>query len=360
MAGATRQHLDVEGRYRDRPVRRRRELPGLLVASFACVVAACSAAEAEAPSSVITTDVPESTTTEASTTTSTTSSSTTSTSTTTTTVPPTTTTLAVPALDQPLVAVGSRGGDETRRVQQRLLDAGYWHLTVDGKYGHTTKQAVMAFQKYHGLKTSGSVDDATAFALTFVSERPVSKSELDGVVREGVLVEVDKDRQVLMIVVNGRVEWVINTSTGNGQWYLEQNQKDPEKWELGKSITDSGRFKVNRERSEGWWEGDLGEIYRPKYFNGGIAIHGSRSIPNHPASHGCVRVSVSAMDMIWASGLVPKGTPVWVYGADPETENEKPEMPTTTTSTTTTLAPETSIPETSAPTPSSPVSSTSP
>jgi hypothetical protein len=37
------------------------------------------------------------------------------------------------------------------------------------------------------------------------------------------------------------------------------------------------------------------------------------------------------MDMIWASGLVPKGTPVWVYGADPETKNEKPEMPTTTT-----------------------------
>ena len=155
--GGPRQHLDVEGRYRERPVRRRRELPGLLIASFACVVAACSAAEAEAPSSVITTDVPESSTTEASTTSSsTTSTSTTSTSTTTTTVPPTTTTLAVPALDQPLVAVGSRGGDETRRVQQRLLDAGYWHLTVDGKYGHTTKQAVMAFQKYHGCAPCGT------------------------------------------------------------------------------------------------------------------------------------------------------------------------------------------------------------
>ncbi|MGA0205987.1 MAG: L,D-transpeptidase, partial [Ilumatobacteraceae bacterium] len=106
---------------------------------------------------------------------------------------------------------------------------------------------------------------------------------------------------------------------------------------------DSGRFTVNRQRSEGWWEGDLGEIYRPKYFNGGIAIHGSRSIPSYPASHGCVRVSVSAMDMIWESGLVPKGTRVWVYGADPETENEKPEMPTTTT--TTTLAPDPESPD---------------
>jgi len=56
-----------------------------------------------------------------------------------------------------------------------------------------------------------------------------------------------------------------------------------------------------------------------------------------------VRVSVSAMDMIWESGLVPKGTRVWVYGADPETENEKPEMPTTTT--TTTLAPDPESPD---------------
>ncbi|MEY3679470.1 MAG: hypothetical protein RL547_82 [Actinomycetota bacterium] len=241
----------------------------------------------------------------------------------------------------PLVAVGSRDGVETARVQERLLQAGYWLMAVDGDYGLTTKQAVMAFQKYNGLKASGSVDEATALALTTVAERPVSRSERDGDVRSGSMVEVDKDRQVLMILVNGRVEWVLNTSTGNGQWYLEQNQKDPTKWEIGQSITDSGRFKVNRERSEGWWAGDLGEIYRPKYFNGGIAVHGSRSIPNYPASHGCVRVSVPAMDMIWASGLIPKNTPVWVYGADPETENEKPEMPTTTTSTT--LVPTSSV-----------------
>ena len=263
-------------------------------------------------------------------TTSTSSTSTTSTSTTT--VPPTTTTtttLAVPLLDRAIAAVGSRDGEETARVQQRLLEAGFWLVAVDGEYGHTTKQAVMAFQKYYGLKATGKVDDNTALALTQVSTWPQARST-----DQGTIVEVDKDRQVLMIVVNGRVLWVLNTSTGSGQWYLEQNQKDLTKWELGRSITDSGRFKINRERSNGWWAGDLGEIYRPKYFNGGIAIHGSRSIPNYPASHGCVRVSTAAMDMIWATGILPKGTPVWVYGNDLEAENEKPEMPTTTTSTT--------------------------
>ena len=57
-------------------------------------------------------------------------------------------------------------------------------------------------------------------------------------------------------------------------------------------------------------------------------------IPNYPASHGCVRVSTQAMDMIWASGLIPKKTPVWVYGNDIEAIGEPPVVPTTTTTTT--------------------------
>jgi len=295
------------------------------VAGFVLVLGACTAADALD----VTTTTSEVTTTSTSTTSSSTTSSTT------TTVPVTTTTLEVPAIDAPLVAVGQKDGTETARVQQRLLDAGFWLSGVDGDYGLTTRQAVMAFQKFSGLEPSGRVDDATAAALTVVSERPKPATT-----DPGVIVEVDKTRQLLMVVNDTKVLWVINTSTGSGQWYLEQNQKDPNKWELGRSLTDSGHFKIRRERSEGWWAGDLGEIYRPKYFNGGIAIHGSRSIPNYPASHGCVRVSVPAMDMLWDSKMLPIGTKVWVYGDDVEAANEKPTMPTTTT-TTTTLAPTT-------------------
>jgi lipoprotein-anchoring transpeptidase ErfK/SrfK len=46
---------------------------------------------------------------------------------------------------------------------------------------------------------------------------------------------------------------------------------------------------------------------------GGIAIHGDSSVPAHPVSHGCVRVSNQAIDWIWATGSDPIGTPVWVY-----------------------------------------------
>ncbi|MBA2387718.1 MAG: L,D-transpeptidase, partial [Acidimicrobiia bacterium] len=37
-------------------------------------------------------------------------------------------------------------------------------------------------------------------------------------------------------------------------------------------------------------------------------------VPNYPASHGCVRVTTTAMDFIWANDLIPLRMPVWVHG----------------------------------------------
>ena len=129
--------------------------------------------------------------------------------------------------------------------------------------------------------------------------------------------EVDKTRQLLFIVRDGRTEWVLNTSTGTEIPYREPDQNSPGEFIEDDSITRTGVFAVNRQREEGWWEGDLGEIYRPKYFDGGIALHGSYNIPPYPASHGCVRLSIQAMDWIWAEDVVPMRTTVWVHGEIP-------------------------------------------
>lgn len=51
-----------------------------------------------------------------------------------------------------------------------------------------------------------------------------------------------------------------------------------------------------------------------KYLSGGQAIHGSNDVPNYPASHGCVRVSVPAMEHIGERDLIPMDIPVWVHG----------------------------------------------
>jgi lipoprotein-anchoring transpeptidase ErfK/SrfK len=43
----------------------------------------------------------------------------------------------------------------------------------------------------------------------------------------------------------------------------------------------------------------------------GVALHGSTSVPTYAASHGCVRLTVPAMNRIW-SGL-HVGERVYVY-----------------------------------------------
>jgi hypothetical protein len=55
-------------------------------------------------------------------------------------------------------------------------------------------------------------------------------------------------------------------------------------------------------------------MWRPKYFHSdGIAVHGYQSVPAFPASHGCARVTIPAMNFIWREGLAPQGSAVWVY-----------------------------------------------
>ncbi len=216
----------------------------------------------------------------------------------------------IEALEVPIDVIGRRSGEGARRVQERLLELGFWLQSANGDYGVTTRQAVMAFQKYRGLDPTESVDDATAAALSEAQNR------VRGHADTGSVIEVDKTRQVMFVVMDGRTEWAINVSTGSGVPYVERDATEWGKWVRGDSQTPDGIFLVDREFTKGWRPGDLGEIYRPKYFNGGIAVHGAYQIPAHPASHGCVRVSTPAMDFVWSEDLMPRGSTVWVHSID--------------------------------------------
>jgi N-acetylmuramoyl-L-alanine amidase len=72
----------------------------------------------------------------------------------------------------------------------------------------------------------------------------------------------------------------------------------------------TGRFRIYW-CYNGWQPGPLGSMYRPNYFHGGYAVHGMTSVPAYPASHGCVRMTVLAMDRMWSSLWV--GMPVAIY-----------------------------------------------
>lgn len=215
---------------------------------------------------------------------------------TTTTAPPTTTppsTAAPPATTTSTSTVSpwlrqGASGDEVLGLQRRLVELGYWLGTPDGDFGSATHHAVVALQKVAGISRDGVVGPATLDALAR-GARPSAQST------SGVVVEIDLARQVLSAVRDGRVVLVFDASTGSVP-----------------GTTPRGHWTVTRQ-IDGLRRAELGLLYRPKYFHEGVAIHGYTSVPARPASHGCVRVTYPAMDAIWALGLAPVSTPVWVY-----------------------------------------------
>jgi hypothetical protein len=52
-------------------------------------------------------------------------------------------------------------------------------------------------------------------------------------------------------------------------------------------------------------------MYYSNYISGGVAIHGFRTVPIQPASHGCIRIPIFAAREV--SKLLPIGTIVLVY-----------------------------------------------
>ncbi|MDH3678950.1 MAG: peptidoglycan-binding protein [Acidimicrobiia bacterium] len=176
----------------------------------------------------------------------------------------------------------------TALQQQRLSDLGYWLGEVDGQFGSRTSHAVTAFQKAEGLERTGNLDPVTVERLE-AATRPQARST------EGRTLEIDLNRQILLVVDQGAVDWVFDIATG-----------------AAATPTPAGDYEIYRE-IDGVRHAPLGTLYRPKYFNGGIALHGYTSVPPQPASHGCVRLTYAAMDYVWDAGLAPLGAPVWVY-----------------------------------------------
>jgi hypothetical protein len=198
------------------------------------------------------------------------------------------------------------GPDAVKRLQLRLLELGFWNSGADGEYGLSTKQAVMAFQKWTGLAATSVTDATTAAYLNTTQCKPVAGRTT------GDFFEVDKAKQVAFVVREGKVVYTFNVSTGNGKDYDEEDQLSNGRV-TGVAKTPVGDFKIYKERDEKVYEGNLGSLYRPKFVVGGIAVHGSRSIPAYPASHGCIRVANPVMDLIWFENLLPKGAKVWIH-----------------------------------------------
>lgn len=187
-------------------------------------------------------------------------------------------------------------------LEQRLDALHYDVGVLDDYFDGNTSYAIMAFQKVHGMARTGrATSDVMARLAT--AETPGELVPGGGETR----VEIDLARQVLFLYRHGSLFKILPVSTGSGQRYCVDGS-------CARAVTPGGSYKVFR-RISGWRTSRLGQLYNPLYFNGGIAIHGSPSVPAYPASHGCVRIPMFSSG--WFPQQVANGTPVYVLGAGP-------------------------------------------
>lgn len=241
---------------------------------------------------------------------------TTSTSTTTTTVAPTTTTTTtIPVFAQPAVvdlpsvpggevSEGSTG-PEVAAYQARLTSLRFDPGARSGTFTSDMTYAIHALQKIMGVPVSGRLREPERVALmNFQYPAPLKPGA------EANRTEIDIARQVMTLYVNHQVRLITTISTGSGEYYcytpFYQTVRVCEN-----ALTPEGRFTFTY-FVNAWHRSPLGQLYRPFYFNRGIAVHGYPDVPVLPESHGCTRIPMRIADY-WDT-LVKKGDIIYVIG----------------------------------------------
>jgi Putative peptidoglycan binding domain/L,D-transpeptidase catalytic domain len=196
----------------------------------------------------------------------------------------------------PQLRLGDHGA-AVLALQRRLAALGYEVTKPDGEFGSETHHAVIAFQKVNRLDRDGVAGPKTLKALED-PRRPQPRSR-----GGGLLIEADLTLQVVYVVENGKVEQILDASSGSGAQYVVDG-------DMRIAHTPEGSFHVER-KINAWHRSPLGLLYRPAYFVGGYALHGAPNVPPFPASHGCIRITTTAMDRLY--DRLALGTPLLVY-----------------------------------------------
>jgi hypothetical protein len=170
-------------------------------------------------------------------------------------------------------------------ILQRLLRSLGYPSPVTGGYDQATSLAVLAFRKVNHMGRSGSA--GTGVYDKVLRRRGRFKLRHP---RAGKHVEFDWSRQVVVLADRGRAWRVYHASSGTS---------------ATPTVFGSYRFYSKQAGV------NSKQMLHSNYFIGGYAIHGYPSVPNYPASHGCIRVpNRSAGDI---NSWIRLGDPIFSY-----------------------------------------------
>jgi len=195
----------------------------------------------------------------------------------------------VHAIKTPRAGGGARG-QRVRLLQTALTDQGY-AVGRSGRFDRNTAYAVAALRNVNRLGREGYASKRV-YELLF-RNRAAFKLRSPQAWRQGTKgkhVEFDKSRQVIVLARYGKPERVVYTSSGTSS-----------------TPTIYGRYRFYR-KSPG--TNSKGMVHS-SYFIRGYAIHGYKSVPTYPASHGCLRVPIPLARGVF--NWVDVGDPIHSY-----------------------------------------------
>ncbi len=189
------------------------------------------------------------------------------------------------------VVLDGTGPTPLEEAQGILASLGYPVGPVDGIEGGQTRRALCAWRRLEGHEVGRQgLQPGELEALRATSGLPAAAA--------GRGATADRTCQAVYYRQDGRWQHVHRASTG------------------ADGLPRPGEYRIQRARA-GWhtstlYPADNPNMYNTLYIRGAIAIHGSHSVPPHPASKGCVRVTPAAADQLFSALSV--GDPVTVIG----------------------------------------------
>jgi len=184
------------------------------------------------------------------------------------------------------IAVGSKG-PYVRVLLGRLAALRFRVPGMSSTLSVQAGDSIVAFQKAYGLSRTYVFAAAdwrkldTARIIKALHKSPATH------------IEIDKTRQILMVVKKGVPYGIIAVSTGRT------------------GNTPVGRFHILRKApSTSTWLGTA-TLWRTMDFYGNFAMHGYPEVPPYPASHGCVREPMWVADWTYRQSWV--GETVYIH-----------------------------------------------
>jgi len=166
-----------------------------------------------------------------------------------------------------------------------LLDAQGYYTSNGSGYEAATQRAVLTFRKVNGM--SRTYNATPAIFRTLANGNGGFKLKYPNA---GKHVEVDLSRQVMALADHGEVKHTFHISSGTAA-----------------TPTIKGHFNFYRKEPGTNSKGMVNSVY----FIRGYATHGYKSVPNYPASHGCVRNPIP--NSLFIYNWIDIGDDIWVY-----------------------------------------------